>query len=117
MTKMKDFFDGYVVEFDWKDVTLMKICMCTFGILLGMNVKYKQKWITRFFASLCFLGTAILLCMRALDIAYPEPEVVEMEDMEAVEELEVVADIETMKKEESAEMIEPVEETAMAMEA
>lgn len=117
MSKMKDFFDGYVVEFDWKDVTLMKVCMCTFGILLGMNVKYKQKWITRFFASLCFLGTATLLCMRALDIAYPEPEAVDVEDMESVEDLEIVTDIETMKKEEPAEIAESVEEPAMAMEA
>lgn len=61
---MKNIFDlgnQYVKESDWKDLALIKFCLCAMGVILGVNVAPKHKKTVTIFASLVFVATYIPL--------------------------------------------------------
>ena len=61
---MKYFFDlgnQYVKESDWKDLTLIKFCLCAMGVILGVNVAPKHKKTVTIVAALVFVATYIPL--------------------------------------------------------
>ena len=58
---MKYFFDlgnQYVKESDWKDLTLIKFCLCAMGVILGVNVAPKHKKTVTIVAALVFVATS-----------------------------------------------------------
>lgn len=61
---MKNIFElgnQYVKESDWKDLALIKLCLCAMGVILGVNVAPKHKKTVTIFASLVFVATYIPL--------------------------------------------------------
>ena len=61
---MRNFFDlgnQYVKESDWKDLALIKFCLCAIGVILGVNVAPKYKKTVTVVAALVFVVTYIPL--------------------------------------------------------
>ena len=61
---MKNIFDlgnQYVKESDWKDLALIKFCLCAMGVILGVNVAPKHKKTVTIVAALVFVATYIPL--------------------------------------------------------
>lgn len=61
---MKNIFDlgnQYVKESDWKDLALIKFCLCAIGVILGVNVAPKHKKTVTIVAALVFVATYIPL--------------------------------------------------------
>ena len=46
MKKLAAFLNDYVLECDWKDMALIKTCVCAFGVMLGLTVKKEGKTLT-----------------------------------------------------------------------
>ena len=61
---MKNIFElgnQYVKESDWKDLALIKFCLCAMGVILGVNVAPKHKKTVTIVAALVFVATYIPL--------------------------------------------------------
>ena len=43
MKKLLDLADQYIAESDWKVITILKFCLLSLGILIGMTVPKKYK--------------------------------------------------------------------------
>lgn len=45
MCRLFEYADRYIKESDWKDIALLKLCLCAIGVLMGMSIapKYKKK--------------------------------------------------------------------------
>lgn len=66
---MKSLFDGaneYVKESDWKDLSLIKFCLCAIGIMIGINVPRKKKKTVLIGASVVFTLTYVPLMSKFL---------------------------------------------------
>ena len=64
MKKLATFLNDYVLECDWKDMALIKTCVCAFGVMLGLTVKKDRKKPIMILSSLIFLVTACLTAVR-----------------------------------------------------
>ena len=64
MKKLATFLNDYVLECDWKDMALIKTCVCAFGVRLGLTVKKERKKPIMIISSLIFLVTACLTAVR-----------------------------------------------------
>jgi len=63
MQKVRDFLDSFIVEFDWKDIVLFKICMVAFGIMIGACLpKRNKKSVVAVSGSVFLLATITLFC-------------------------------------------------------
>lgn len=61
---MKCIFDlgnQYIKESDWKDLALIKFCLCAMGVILGVNVAPKHKKTVTIVAASVFVATYIPL--------------------------------------------------------
>ena len=58
MKKLATFLNDYVLECDWKDMALIKTCVCAFGVMLGLKKPIM------IISSLIFLVTACLTAVR-----------------------------------------------------
>lgn len=61
---MKYFFNlgnQYAKESDWKDLALIKFCLCAMGVILGVNIAPKHKKTVSIVAALVFVATYIPL--------------------------------------------------------
>lgn len=74
MKKLAAFLNDYVLECDWKDMALIKTCVCAFGVMLGLTVKGNRKKSVMVISSLIFLITA---CLTAVRFVLELPEEVE----------------------------------------
>ncbi len=43
MKKISDFLNTFIVEFDWKDITIFKVGMTAFGIMIGICLPKRNK--------------------------------------------------------------------------
>ena len=69
---MKRFFDcadSYVQSRDWKMLALVKFCLCSIGVLLGLSVPEKHKKATGDFSLGVFLATYFSLMADFLTFA------------------------------------------------
>ena len=78
MKRIFDCADSYVQSRDWKMVALLKFCLCSMGVLLGLSVPGKHKKATGGFALGVFLATYFSLMADfltfAVDFFRPEKE-------------------------------------------
>lgn len=66
---MKKFFgmiNDYVLECDWKDLTLIKICVCSFGVMLGLRLPREKRKPATVISGIMFLISGMLLAVRLL---------------------------------------------------
>lgn len=64
---MKSLFEGaneYVKESDWKDLSLIKFCLCAIGIMIGINVPREKKKTVLIGASVIFAMTYVPLMSK-----------------------------------------------------
>lgn len=71
MKKCCEFLDDYVVEFDWKDLGLFKICMCAFGVMLGISVPKGKKRPVLVVSAILFTITCIALLASLFGVECP----------------------------------------------
>lgn len=66
MKKLFSAANTYIAEMNWKDMALVKLCLCAMGILLGLAAPKKaRKWVA-FGAIGVFVATYLSLMMRFL---------------------------------------------------
>lgn len=41
--KLLDYADGYCKTTTWKDLSLLKFCLCAIGVMLGLSVPRQKK--------------------------------------------------------------------------
>lgn len=51
--------DRYIKNCTWKDLALIKVCLCAMGVLIGLMMPFRKKWIVAWIASLVFVGAYI----------------------------------------------------------
>lgn len=69
MKRIFDCADSYVQSRDWKMLALVKFCLCSIGVLLGISVTEKHKKSTGGFALGVFLATYFSLMADFLTFA------------------------------------------------
>ena len=58
--------DLYLKDCGWKDLTLLKFCVCAVGVLIGLAMPWKKKWAVAWIASLVFVMTYVPLMGKFL---------------------------------------------------
>jgi phosphotransferase system glucose/maltose/N-acetylglucosamine-specific IIC component len=59
----------FVERMNWMDAGLLKLCLCAFGVLIGVTVPRKKKASTGLLASGVFVATCLPLMNKFLDIS------------------------------------------------
>lgn len=77
MNKLFDIGNKYLKRSDWKDLAMIKLCLCSMGVLIGANVKHKK--VASIVASAAFTCTYIPLMSKLYDLLLEEFEVSEFE--------------------------------------
>ena len=66
MKKLRSAADAYIAKMNWKDMALVKLCLCAVGILLGLAAPKKaRKWVA-LGAGLVFVATYLPLMLKFL---------------------------------------------------
>ena len=60
----------YVKESDWKDLALVKLCLCAIGVMIGLAVPKKKKKMPLLIAAIVFIATYIPLMTKFLRIVF-----------------------------------------------
>lgn len=68
MNRLFGFADQFLKESDWKDIALLKFCLCAMGILIGCTVGERQKKKVMAGAGIVFLVTYIPLIVKCIRI-------------------------------------------------
>ena len=66
--------EAYIRQFTWKDVALLKLCLCSMGILLGLSAPRRWRKGICFGAAAVFLATYLPLMLRFLPFLFPKEE-------------------------------------------
>lgn len=64
MKRLFDWGSAYIRECDWKDLALVKFCLCAMGVLIGLCVPEKKRKIPLILAGLVFLASYIPLMVK-----------------------------------------------------
>lgn len=68
MNRLFECANQYVEESDWKDMALLKFCLCAMGVMIGLSIpKQKKKW-PFLIAAAVFLATYIPLMIKFVHI-------------------------------------------------
>lgn len=68
---MKELFtcaDQYVQESDWKDLALLKFCLCSIGVMIGLCIPKEKKKVPLILAAAVFIITYIPLMIKFIKI-------------------------------------------------
>ncbi|WP_206458869.1 hypothetical protein [Anaerovorax sp. IOR16] len=68
---MKNLFsygDDFIKQSDWKDISLLKLCLFSLGILFGMKLPHKVQKPAAAVASTVFVATYVPLMLKMLRI-------------------------------------------------
>lgn len=69
MKRIFECADQYVQESNWKEMAMLKFCLCAAGIMIGLNVPKKAKKPVIWGAAAVFAATCIPLMMKYVKIA------------------------------------------------
>ena len=64
----------YVKESDWKDLALLKFCLCAIGVMIGLAIPKKKKKVPFMVAGVVFTVTYIPLMTKFLRIMLSKDE-------------------------------------------
>lgn len=64
MKSLLNYADRYLQKSDWKDLTMIKFCLFSMGILAGTYIPQKKKENARIIALIVFVGTYIPLMAK-----------------------------------------------------
>ena len=68
MKKLLDYADRYIENSTWKDVAMLKFCLFSLGILVGMQIPKKDKKEAGILALAVFVLTYIPLMKKLVDM-------------------------------------------------
>ena len=74
MHRLFEYADRYIKESDWKDIALLKLCLCAIGVLIGINLAPKYKKQTAVIASIVFGFTYVPLMTKFFKIIFDKKE-------------------------------------------
>ena len=60
--------DAYIRTMDWKQMALVKLCLCAMGIILGLSVSKRAKKPVLIGALIVFFATYVPLISRFLPV-------------------------------------------------
>ena len=66
MKKLLSAADAYIAKMNWKDMALVKLCLCAVGILLGLAAPKKARKWAALGAGLVFVATYLPLMLKFL---------------------------------------------------
>ena len=66
MNRLFDAADRFLSACGWKDIALLKFCLCAVGVLIGILVPARRKRTAAWAASLVFVATYIPLMTKFL---------------------------------------------------
>ncbi len=69
INKLLDQADRYIKKSDWKDLALIKLCVCSAGVLAGSFLPSKCKKGVRIGASCVFAATYAVLMTKFASVA------------------------------------------------
>ena len=88
--KLFTYADRYLKQSSWKDLALIKFCLCAIGVLIGLAVPRSRRRQFAFGALVVFLTTYLPLMSKFAHVIVQtrrEEELSEMEDPEAEPEV------------------------------
>lgn len=68
MSRLFEYADRYIKESDWKDIALLKICLCAIGVLIGISIAPKHKKTVMAIAAVVFGFTYVPLMKKFIGI-------------------------------------------------
>ena len=71
MKKLFDLADRYLENSSWKDLALIKFCLCAMGIFIGASLPAKHKTAVKSIAAGVFAATYIPLMSKLFRLACP----------------------------------------------
>lgn len=69
MAKLFKCADAYLKECTWKDLALVKFCLCAVGLLIGLSIPKDKKKYPLIAASIVFVVTYVPLMTKFLRIS------------------------------------------------
>lgn len=82
VTKLKSLFhysNAYISKSTWRDMSLLKLCVCAVGVLVGCGVPKKYKKPVVVGSSIAFILSYIPLMKKFIDVVKSENEQSEAE--------------------------------------
>ena len=64
MKKLIECADNFILESDWKDIALIKLCLCSLGIIIVLCIPKKKKKVPLCAAVSVFAATYVPLIMK-----------------------------------------------------
>lgn len=72
MKKIFECANVYVKRCNWKDMALLKICLCAVGIMIGLSIPEKKKKCSSVAAGVIFIVSYIPLMTKFVKIVIEE---------------------------------------------
>lgn len=66
MKNLLNYANRYMEKADWKDMALLKVCLCSIGVIIGTSVSNKTKKPVKKSAEFIFVVTYIPLMIKAV---------------------------------------------------
>ena len=66
--------DRYLRASDWKDIALIKLCLFSIGLMLGMQIKDKDKKVVHIGAAIVFFVTYVPLMSKYIGVQLVDAE-------------------------------------------
>ena len=73
MKKLTDAANRYLRACDWRDIAVLKICLCALGVLLGLAVPGRKKRPAAWAAALVFAAAYVPLVAKFLPYLLDQP--------------------------------------------
>ena len=73
MKKLTDAANRYLRACDWRDIAVLKICLCALGVLLGLAVPGRKKRPAAWAAALVFAAAYVPLMAKFLQYLLEKP--------------------------------------------
>ena len=70
MNKLFVYANQYVKESDWKDLSLIKCCLCSIGLIIGINIPRKHRKTATKAAAGIFAVTYVPLMVKFIKIIF-----------------------------------------------
>lgn len=68
MKKLFSAADRYLQSSDWRDMAILKICLCALGVLMGLAIPKRRKKPTARIAALVFVVTYVSLLAKFFSV-------------------------------------------------
>lgn len=66
MNRLTEAAEQYLKNSTWKDIAVLKVCVCALGVLIGLGMPWRKKWPMAWAASLVFAATYVPLMGKFL---------------------------------------------------